>query len=105
MTSRKKANGCTTARRVMEAVRKCDCSLYIFFVRAGELGKVPDGYDCIGALKEFEKLAEHGHSAVPGYKIPEHVLQLTNKIHENKNPLNYFRSLEAPARPAPVSAG
>jgi len=41
----------------------------------------------------FEQFQKGGVTAVPGYTLPEYVLQLADTVLAHKNPLNFFRGL------------
>jgi hypothetical protein len=102
MASRKKKDGCTTVRCVKEAIQKCDCSAFAFFHRAAaNTGMVNVNRD----VALFEKFQKDGITAVPGYALPEYVLEFATTVLAQKSPRNFFKTLRVPYHsPVPAPA-
>jgi len=93
MASKKKKNGCTTVRCVVKAIQLCGCTNFMFFHRASaNAGAVNVNKDVV----MFEKFKNGGITAVPGYALPEYVLQFADTVLAHKNPLNFFKELRVP---------
>jgi hypothetical protein len=102
MASKKKKDGCTTVRCVLKAIQLCGCTTFMFFHRASaNAGAVNVNKDVL----MFERFQKGGIIAVPGYTIPEYVLELADIVLAHKKPLNFFKGLRVPhhsSAPAPA---
>ncbi|MBI5406034.1 hypothetical protein HY972_03320 [Candidatus Kaiserbacteria bacterium] len=85
MASKKKPDGCTTVRCVLEAIQKYGSpSILAFFISAMGSEDAPEGFNLEVEVARFYDMKTYGLSKTPiGYKIPQFVLRFSEKVLGN----------------------
>lgn len=84
--SKKKPNGCRAIRLVQRAAQKCHCTIREFFLHASRIGNVSKGLPVLEETESFCRVANEGTIVLPGYKVPQHVLDLAERVRTVRDP-------------------
>jgi hypothetical protein len=105
MASKRKPNGCTSVRKVEEAIKKVGSpDLLVFFWKAAQTAKEQPGAVVVAReARRFGVFLEKGVAEFREYRLPDWALRFAEIVHGHRCPLNFFKSLPPPPEPESVT--
>ena len=93
MSSKRKPNGCTSVRKVKEAMEKVGADVFTFFAQAAQAAKALDAVVVALEARQFASFLDSGLVEYHDYRLPDWAIRFAEIVHGHPCPATFFKNL------------